>query len=123
METGTRVRAARGGVVAFASDGSTIGGGVPAFKEDGNVSLVVHDDGTVALYGHLRFAGAWKNVGERLDAGDLLALSGNTGFSTGPHLHFQVMRPTKDGAYETLPVRFRGASGPLSLTAPGWVEH
>jgi murein DD-endopeptidase MepM/ murein hydrolase activator NlpD len=123
METGTRVRAARGGVVAFASDGSTIGGGVPAFKEDGNVSLVVHDDGTVALYGHLRFAGAWKNVGERLDAGDLLALSGNTGFSTGPHLHFQVMRPTKDGAYETLPVRFRGASGPLSLMAPGFVEH
>lgn len=120
MEEGSRVLAARSGVVAFAEDSSKIGGGARTFLEDGNVLLVVHDDGSVGLYGHLRFAGAWKRVGERVDAGELLALSGNTGFSTGPHLHFQVQRPTLDGGAVTIPIRFETQDGPKAV-GEGWV--
>ncbi len=116
MAEGSRVLAARAGVVAFAADSSKIGGGNRSFLEDGNSMLVVHDDGTVALYGHLRFAGAWRHVGEHVDAGDLLAVSGNTGFSTGPHLHFQVQVPTDGRGVRTLPVRFATTEGPRVLS-------
>ncbi|MGM0836063.1 MAG: M23 family metallopeptidase [Bacillota bacterium] len=49
------------------------------------------DDGNTAIYGHLS---EFKvNVGERVNAGETVALSGNTGHSSGAHLHFGVKAP------------------------------
>ncbi|AWT56359.1 M23 family metallopeptidase [Mycolicibacterium smegmatis] len=48
-----------------------------------------HSDGTVTLYGHIN---TWLvSVGERVMAGDQIATMGNRGYSTGPHLHFEVL--------------------------------
>ena len=48
-----------------------------------------HSDGTVTLYGHIN---TWLvSVGERVMAGDQIATVGNRGYSTGPHLHFEVL--------------------------------
>lgn len=52
---------------------------------------VLHDDGTITLYGHINQT--LVDVGQRVEAGDEIAEMGNRGFSTGPHLHFEVHSP------------------------------
>ncbi len=54
----------------------------------GNRVKLRHSDGTATLYGHT--SSVLVNVGERVMAGDQIARMGNTGNSTGPHLHFEV---------------------------------
>jgi murein DD-endopeptidase MepM/ murein hydrolase activator NlpD len=79
------------------------------------VVRVLHEDGTMALYAHL----SWNSIrvvpGERVARGQYLADSGNTGFSTGPHLHFVIQR-NRGGAIVSVPVEFAGAAGsPVTL--------
>jgi murein DD-endopeptidase MepM/ murein hydrolase activator NlpD len=73
--------------VLAASDGVVIDAGPQAGY--GNSVKLRHADGTVTLYGHLS---SWQvDIGERVWAGDQIAKMGNTGNSTGPHLHFEVL--------------------------------
>ncbi|MEN1990237.1 M23 family metallopeptidase [Paenibacillus hubeiensis] len=76
---GTNVYAARAGKVIRA--GWDSGGG-------GNIIGIDHGDGMVTMYMHLDSFVA--RLGQQVEAGELIAKSGNTGGSTGPHLHFQV---------------------------------
>jgi len=65
----------------------------------GNVVEVSHGNGVMTRYAHLsRFA---AKVGDRVEAGDVIAALGNTGRSTGPHLHFEVR--TNDRAVDPRP--------------------
>lgn len=54
----------------------------------GNYIIIKHDNGTQTVYGHL--SSRLKDVGNEVKKGELIALSGNTGRSTGPHLHFEI---------------------------------
>ncbi|GMA88191.1 hypothetical protein GCM10025868_34410 [Angustibacter aerolatus] len=54
----------------------------------GNKVEIRHWDGTVSWYGHL--SQIEVKVGQDVDAGEEIARSGNTGHSTGPHLHLEV---------------------------------
>ena len=73
--------------ILAASDGVVIAAGPTSGY--GNWVKLKHSDGTVTLYGHLS---AWNvEVGQRVWAGDQIAKMGNTGNSTGPHLHFEVL--------------------------------
>ncbi len=73
--------------ILAASDGVVIDAGPTGGY--GNWVKLRHSDGTVTLYGHLS---AWNvTVGQRVWAGDQIAKMGNTGNSTGPHLHFEVL--------------------------------
>lgn len=73
--------------VLAASDGVVVSAG--PYAGYGNMVKVRHSDGTVTLYGHLS---SWQvDVGQRVWAGDQIASMGNTGNSTGPHLHFEVL--------------------------------
>ncbi len=93
VEEGTPVLAARAGVVMHVRDDFEINGQARAeFAERSNVVRVLHDDGTMAIYAHLAPRGALVKLGQRVDVGTPLGLSGNSGFSTGPHLHFAVQR-------------------------------
>ncbi len=58
----------------------------------GKVIKIEHDDGYISIYGHL--SEIFVNQGDRVEESQLIAASGNTGLSTGPHLHFEVR---KDG--------------------------
>lgn len=80
-EPGTPVLAAAGGIVAYADDE------VHGF---GNFVGIVHADGTVSLYAHLRRAGVV--AGQRVRQGERIGEVGNTGISRGPHLHFEWRR-------------------------------
>jgi murein DD-endopeptidase MepM/ murein hydrolase activator NlpD len=95
----TPVLAARPGVVVAANAAAQGAGTTPEFLEyrRTNFVLVLHDDGTLGEYMHLAPSGVRVRIGQRVERGDELALSGNTGFSSTPHLHFQVMTAAADG--------------------------
>jgi len=90
---GTPVLAARAGVVMQVEDDFR-GNGTDAarFGDRANYVRIVHDDGSMALYAHLAPGSMLRRPGDRVAIGDLVGKSGNTGFSTGPHLHFSVQR-------------------------------
>ena len=79
---------------------------------------ILHDDGTYAIYAHLNTNSIRVRPGDRVERGEYIADSGNTGFSSGPHLHFAVVRNT-GMAIESLPVVFMGQNQSMVVPASG----
>jgi murein DD-endopeptidase MepM/ murein hydrolase activator NlpD len=92
MPIGTGIRAARGGEVVKVQDVHGEGGNSTAYRSQTNSVYVLHDDGTFGVYAHLRKGSALVKPGQHVRAGQLIAQSGNSGYSTAPHLHFAVLR-------------------------------
>lgn len=90
MPIGTPVYAARSGIVLEAEDDFYKGGTNKAYTSEANNIRILHDDGSMAVYAHLELEKAQVYPGMAVAAGQLIGYSGNTGFSTGPHLHFAV---------------------------------
>jgi murein DD-endopeptidase MepM/ murein hydrolase activator NlpD len=110
MPTGTAVRAARGGLVVSVQDGNNGGGESPSYRGQTNSIYVLHDDGTFGVYAHLRQRSAVVEPGLRVRTGQIIAQSGNTGYSTGPHLHFAVLR-NAGLKWQSVPFKVALASG------------
>jgi len=99
VPVGTRVLAAREGVVMQIQDDYRGNGqDIESFAHRANFVRILHEDGSMAMYAHLEYYGVGVKPGQRVAAGTLLGLSGNTGFSSGPHLHFAVL--VNDGRAE-----------------------
>ena len=111
MPIGTPVLAARDGIVVSVADGEGRGGADPRLRTRGNAVVIAHDDATLATYGHLS-RGIPVRVGERVVRGQPIAASGNSGFSTGPHLHFHVGLHGGPGEGTTIPIRFENGLEP-----------
>ena len=111
MKEGTPVHAARGGVVARLEESNSIGCWKDGCGRYANYVVVLHDDGTTGEYYHLLKDGVLVDVGERVFAGQKIALSGNTGHTTVAHLHFAVYRAVEWGNTQSIPVRFTSADG------------
>lgn len=111
MPVGTPVHAARAGVVEVVVDRFKEGGENPEFRDRVNLILVRHADGTYGEYVHLKPNGAKVKLGQKVAAREVIGLSGNTGYTQGPHLHFAVFRTLDGMARETMPVRFRAREG------------
>ena len=108
------VTAARGGKVTMTRQSSNMGGCSPLFSQAANYVVIDHGDGTSGLYLHLAQDSITVHVGDVVEQGQPLAISGETGLTCsdignnpGPHLHFQVER-TEAGRYisQSLPVAF-----------------
>jgi murein DD-endopeptidase MepM/ murein hydrolase activator NlpD len=113
MEEGTKVCASRNGLVIQIKEDSNVGGADISFMEHANRITVLHDDGSYADYVHLKHNGALVETGDHVVSGQLIGYSGNTGWSTKPHLHFQVYKAVRFGI-RTLPARFLTRSGIIS---------
>ena len=111
MPDGTPICAAREGVVIFVKDNSNKHGKTMKYQEYGNYITIYHEDGTMANYFHLKKNGSKVKVGDKVEAGEIIALSGNTGWSSGPHLHFQVFSNNEDMEVESIPTKFRQEDG------------
>lgn len=103
LAEGTPVLAARAGTVMQVVEDS---------PEDGCLVRVLHADGGMALYAHLQSGSLRVRPGQRVEAGQPLAASGNTGRSRAPHLHFAVQANT-GLALVSVPFRMAGPRGEL----------
>ncbi|WP_397450632.1 peptidoglycan DD-metalloendopeptidase family protein [Pseudomonas sp. NA-150] len=101
MPEGTPIIAARSGTVIKTENGQSGRGVDPS----GNFVRILHDDGTMGVYLHLKQGSVCVKEGQRVVVGTDLARSGNTGNSTGPHLHFVVQRNAGLGL-ESIPYQF-----------------
>lgn len=111
MVEGTPVHAAREGVVARTEDSHSIGCWEDGCGRYANFIVILHDDGTTGEYYHLQQNGVLVEVGDRVAAGQRIGLSGNTGHTTVPHLHFAVYRAAAWGTTQSIPVRFSSRDG------------
>jgi murein DD-endopeptidase MepM/ murein hydrolase activator NlpD len=97
MPEGTPILAARAGIVFMTVADNDAGGTDEAYRSKANVVRILHDDGTIGNYVHLMHAGVAVESGERVEPGKLIGFAGNTGMSSGPHLHFAVTRVVREG--------------------------
>ena len=111
MPEGTPVHAARGGVVARVEESHSTGCWEDGCGRFANFIVILHSDGTTGEYYHLQKDGALVDVGDSVVRGQKIGLSGNTGHTTMPHLHFAVYRATEWGNTQSIPVRFNSADG------------
>lgn len=113
---GTQVVAARDGVVMQVENDFSQGGlDGEEYGGRANFVRILHDDGGMALYAHLQEGGVMVRSGQRVRAGQLIGLSGNTGFSAGPHLHF-VVQVNRGMQLQSVPFRMFGPQGILRFT-------
>ncbi len=111
LEIGDPIYAAREGMVVAIKEDSRSGGASARYNDDANFALIKHSDNTFALYAHLDFNGVLVEPGELVSLGAIIGYSGNTGYSSGPHLHFEVQTPRFDGTMKSIKTRFRDHLG------------
>ena len=110
MPVGTAVHAARDGYVINVARNHFRSGLQPSAMSEANFVQVLHDDGTYAIYAHLQLDTVRVRPGQQVRRGEYIANSGNTGFSSGPHLHFVVLRNVGLRS-ESVAITFAGAGG------------
>jgi murein DD-endopeptidase MepM/ murein hydrolase activator NlpD len=117
MRRGTKVCAMRGGVIHEIREDSNKGGLRIKYLSEGNYVLLKHDDGSFAWYFHLKKNGVVVESGDTVHVGQLIAYSGNSGYSAFPHLHVEVVIQGSESARQ-VPTRFRIRSG-VQYLKPG----
>jgi murein DD-endopeptidase MepM/ murein hydrolase activator NlpD len=110
MKKGTKILAARGGVVVRVKEDSKKGGWSKKYRQDGNLIVIQHSDNSRAGYWHLQYEGVLVNVGDTVEQGQVIALSGRTGYALFPHLHFIAWR-SGAGKWTQIGTRFQTSKG------------
>ncbi len=119
MKQGSKVCAARGGIVTAIKEDSDEGGLKDEYLSKGNHIIIIHNDGSEAMYWHLQKDGALVNVGDTVLQGQHIGYSGNTGYSAFPHLHFQVY----DHNGKNIATRFYTKKGVIYLRPGKWYKR
>ena len=111
MKRGTKICAVRDGVVIRVKEDGNKGGGNVKYRSYGNVIVIQHDDSSRSGYWHLQYNSAFVNVGDTVKAGQVIGLSGKTGYTYFPHLHFIVWRSDGRGRWTQVGTRFQTNKG------------
>ncbi|GAA4021216.1 hypothetical protein GCM10022409_01030 [Hymenobacter glaciei] len=119
MPEGTEIVAAREGVVVQIEKNNTESCPREECSKFNNYIIIMHSDGSFARYAHIRYNGTSLSVGGTVKKGDIIAYSGNVGWSSGPHLHFVCFLPGF-GKGNSLETKFRvDEGGNAVLLQPG----
>lgn len=111
LQIGDTVIASRAGRVSFVAEHWPDSDRVCGHE---NGVWMVHDDGTVMAYLHLTTNGALVSVGDRVTVGQVIGLSGDSGCSSGPHLHVGLFKDATNFDKESsMPLNYRNADGPV----------
>jgi murein DD-endopeptidase MepM/ murein hydrolase activator NlpD len=116
MHKGSKVCAARDGIVTAIKKDSDMGGLKDEYLSQGNHIIIQHADGSTAMYWHLKKDGVIVNVGDTVKQGQHIGYSGNTGYTAFPHLHFQV----QDMNGNDIATRFNTKRGIIYLRPGKW---
>jgi len=111
MKSGTKIYAAREGIVVRVKEDGDRGGWNKKYRPYGNNIVVQHPDGSRAGYWHLQKDGALVNMGDSVKKGQVIALSGKTGYTVAPHLHFLVWRSDNNRQWQQVATRFQTSKG------------
>jgi len=110
MDEGTPILAAREGTIVYLKDDSNEGGSDPKYDDLKylNYMTLKHDNEEYSQYCHLKYKGVLVKVGDKVEEGQQIAISGNTGFTSAPHLHFMVFRLNEtEVGWESLEIRWK----------------
>ena len=118
---GTPVYAAREGMVVGSEGSNNLGAPSPEYRQYANYVIIEHSDGTMGNYYHLKQGGTAVSIGQKVKKGDLIGYSGNTGYTSGPHLHFSVSKvdPVSMRRPMNLPIKMQTLEGIVSLPRKG----
>ncbi len=118
MPEGSDILAARAGIIMDIAE-DFYDGGVDAKKlQRGNYIRILHDDGSMAVYAHLQLESVLVARGQRVEVQQKIAQSGNTGYSSGPHLHFAIQVNT-GLKLESVPFLLQHKSGAIKAPTIG----
>lgn len=123
MPVGTPILAARSGRVVLIKDDSALGGYDKKFLNQANYVCVYHTDGTVASYLHLNTKSTLVKEGQFVNQGQIIGYSGNTGYTDGPHLHFELLEA---GSSKQEAIKWKTFSGDILSLKPSsdkWYKH
>jgi murein DD-endopeptidase MepM/ murein hydrolase activator NlpD len=121
MKKGTKICAARGGVVIAVKEDSKKGGVKMKYLSEGNHVIIKHDDGTYGNYWHLEYNGALVNIGDTVKQGQVIGLAGKTGYAAFSHLHFEVTTQPFPG-HNQIPTKFLTRKGRRFLKPLHWYK-
>ncbi len=121
LPVGTELIASKGGQVTKVKadgkknySGKNLVRGEEAYKNHMNEIEIKHSDGTYASYSHLKNKGVFVKIGDKVKQGQVIGLSGNTGWSSKPHLDFNVFKKNYKGRkIKTIKFKFKDYSGKL----------
>jgi murein DD-endopeptidase MepM/ murein hydrolase activator NlpD len=104
LPEGTEIIASKSGIITKVKingkenySGKDPAKGEEAYKNHMNEIEIKHSDGTFSSYAHLKYNGAFVKVGDKIEQGHVIGLSGNTGWSSAPHLDFSVFKKNYKG--------------------------
>lgn len=118
---GTPVCAAREGIVVEVVQHNKSGCASSKCMRLANFVKILHSDGSEALYSHLQYRGSLVSTGDKVGKGQVIAKSGNTGWTTNPHLHFEVLIPDYKGG-KSIPTQFEMEGKITSLQKGDLIE-
>lgn len=121
LSVGDTVCAARDGIVVGIIKDYDIGGKDRKYRDYANFITLYHQDGTFTQYVHLKQNGSFVSLGDTVRALQPIGLAGMTGFTSIPHLHFNALKPTRNGVI-SFPIKFRKMAGE-ALTKGTQVHH
>jgi murein DD-endopeptidase MepM/ murein hydrolase activator NlpD len=122
MKRGTKILAVRDGVVIRVKEDGAKGGWSRKFRSEGNNVIIQHSDNSRSGYWHLQRDGAFVKVGDTVKQGQVIGLSGKTGYAAIPHLHFIVWKNNR-GGWQQVATRFKTAKGIKYLRPWKWYRN